>query len=159
LAAGYFGGGAKAPALAEKPPKTPIPSPDDATPFIDVKRVEVNPTEQQLAGIVIGFHAHPVVGDSINYPVMVADTMCSGVGYPTGYLFETLRGRGLVYVVDAQVSPGRSTKMPGTFLVFAGCDPDKVNEVIDLTLQNIARLQGTPADLNAEWFERSRQLM
>ena len=36
------------------------------------------------------------------------DTMTSGYGYPTGYLHEILRGRGLVYVVHGIVMPGRS---------------------------------------------------
>jgi zinc protease len=43
--------------------------------------------------------------------------------------------------------------------VLAGCEPDKVNEVIDLTLLNIARLQGTADDLRADWFDRSKQLI
>ena len=159
LAESYFGSGAKRPPLKEAPPSSEIPPADEATPFINVERVEVNPTEQKLAGIAIGFDAHPVIGDPINFPITVADTMCSGYGYPTGYLFDTLRGRGLVYTVDAQNIPGQSKATPGTFLVMAGCEPDKVNEVVDLILLNIARLQGTPADLHPDWFDRSKQLI
>ena len=159
LATKYFGSGPKAPPLAEKPPQTSVPHPDSATPFVNVERFEVNPTAQKLAGIFIGFNAHPVIGDPINFPLTVADTMCSGYGYPTGYLFDTLRGRGLVYTVDAQDVQGVSTKTPGTFIVMAGCEPDKVNETIDLILLNIARLQGTPADLHPDWFDRSKQLI
>jgi zinc protease len=159
LASQYLGGGPKARPLSEKPGNTPIPTPDEATPFINVERIEVNPTEQKLAGIIMGFNANPVIGDSINFPLTVADTMCSGYGYPTGYLFDTLRGKGLVYTVDAQVSPGQSQKIPGTFTVMAGCEPGKVNEVIDLILLNIARLQGTPQDLHPDWFGRSQQLI
>jgi zinc protease len=136
-----------------------VPNADDATPFINVKRIDVNPTEQKLAGVIIGFDAHPVIGDPINFPLTVADTMCSGYGYPTGYLFDTLRGRGLVYVVDAKNVEGVSKRVPGTFMVLAGCEPDKVNEVIDLTLLNMARLQGTPKDLYPDWFDRSKQLI
>jgi zinc protease len=159
LASKYLGGGAKAQPLKETPPQTPVPQADAVTPFINVNRVEVNPTEQKLAGIIMGFDARPVIGDPINYPLTVADTMSSGYGYPTGYLFDTLRGRGLVYTVDAQVVQGRSKDIPGTFIVMAGCEPDKVNEVIDLILLNIARLQGTAADLHTDWFERSKQLI
>src|SRR5206468_12847080 len=89
----------------------------------------------------------------------VGQTMAGGWGYPTGYLFETLRGKGLVYVVQAQNNPGRSAATPGTFFVFAGCDPSKVNEVVEEILLNIARLQGTPADVNEEWFKRSKLLI
>src|SRR5581483_12516511 len=63
------------------------------------------------------------------------------------------------YVVDAQDVQGVSKDTPGTFMVLAGCEPDKVNEVIDLILLNIARLQGTAKDLYPDWFERSKQLI
>ena len=84
--------------------------------------------------------------------------MTSGFGYPTGYLFEILRGRGLVYVVHAQNVPGRSKALPGMFFVYAGCDPKNVNEVIDVILENIGRVQGTAQDMNEEWFGRSKEL-
>jgi len=129
------------------------------TPAIEVQRVAVQKTEQPLAGIVIGFNSSSVVGDPANFPIDVADTMCSGYDYPTGYLFETLRGRGYVYEVAAQSWPGRSPSIPGTFYVIAGCDASKVNEVIDIILQNIARLQGKPADMQESWFARSKQLI
>jgi predicted Zn-dependent peptidase len=127
------------------------------TAAIDVQRVETNKTDQPLAGIVIGFEADPVIGDTVNYPLTVADTLCSGYGYPTGYIFETLRGRGLVYEADAVDQPGRSTRTPGVFLAYAGCEPDKVNQVVDLMLENVARLQSGEQD--AKWFDRAKQLV
>ena len=70
-------------------------------------------TEQPLAGVVIGFDADSVIGDPANFPIAVADTMTSGYGYPTGYLHEILRGRGLVYVVHAsQLARARSQSCP-----------------------------------------------
>src|SRR5205807_4089510 len=132
LASHYLGSG--------EPIKTQKPATDASheysaveKPSIDVQRFEVQKTEQPLAGIVIGFDAKSVIGDPANYAIDVADTLCSGFGYPGGYLFDTLRGRGLVYTVDAQNVPGRDKKLFGTFVVQAGCDPQKVNEVIDLT--------------------------
>ena len=129
------------------------------TPSVQVERVEVNSTQQPLAGVVIGFESGSVVGDTANYPIAVADCMSSGYGYPTGYLHEILRGRGLVYVVHALNFPGRSKELPGNFFVYAGCDPSKVNEVVDVILENIARLQGTEKDTQEGWFERSKQLI
>ena len=42
----------------------------------------------------------------------------------------------------------------------AGCEPAKVNEVVDLILLNIARLQGTRTrSCKPDWFERSKQLI
>ncbi|MDB5297455.1 MAG: peptidase family, partial [Phycisphaerales bacterium] len=93
------------------------------------------------------------------FPIAVGDTMASGYQYGAGYLYEILRGRGLVYVVHGQNSPGVGRALPGTFLVYAGCEPDKVNEVVDVILENIARLQGTPADVNPDWFARSKELI
>ena len=44
-------------------------------------------------------------------------------------------------------------------MVYAGCDPKNVNKVVDLILLNIARLQGTDRDVNADWFKRSKELI
>ena len=128
-------------------------------PSVTVSAVKVQKTEQALAGVVIGYESKSVLGDPGNYALAVGQTMAGGYGYPTGYLFETLRGRGLVYVVEDQNVPGRSPKLPGNFFVFAGCGPAKVNEVVDLCLENIARLQGTPADVQPDWFDRSKLLI
>jgi zinc protease len=127
-------------------------------PSVDVLDVKVQKTEQTLAGVVIGYRADTWVGDPANDPLAVADTMASGYGYPTGYLHEILRGRGLVYVVHATNSPGRDPALPGTFFAYAGCEAKNVNEVVDTILENIARLQGTPQDVNEEWFRRSKEL-
>jgi zinc protease len=127
--------------------------------FVDVKRVEVMKTEKPLAGVFIGYKDDAVLGDPQNYDLTVADTMTSGFTYPTGYIFEILRGRGLVYMADAQNWPGRTAKLPGAFIAFAGCDPAKVNEVIDVILENIARLQGTPEEMNVSWYDRSKKMI
>jgi zinc protease len=127
------------------------------TPSITIDHVATNKTDQPLAGIVIGFKSKSVIGNPENYPLTVADTLCSGYGYPTGYMFETLRGLGLVYEADAANMPGRSEQYPGTFLAYAGCDPRNVNEVINLMLQNIARVQSSGQDV--KWFDRAKQLI
>jgi zinc protease len=137
----------------------PAPTPVTGTPSIKVERVEVQKTEQPLAGVVIGFKSNSVIGDPEQFPIAVADTITSGFDYPTGYMFEILRGRGLVYVVHAYDSPGRNAAMPGSFIVYAGCDPKNVNEVVDVILESMARTQGTAADMNADWVERSKQLI
>ncbi|HZZ44469.1 MAG TPA: pitrilysin family protein [Tepidisphaeraceae bacterium] len=159
LAEQYLGQGEK---IAGAPPANECPEvkgPDTNKAVSFVERVEVQKTEQPLAGVVIGYRSGPVIGDPSNFPIAVADTMCSGYTYPTGYLHEILRGRGLVYVVQAQNIPGREKDMPGTFVVYAGCDARKVNEVVDVILENIARLQGTPQEVNEKWYERSKQLI
>ncbi len=122
--------------------------------------MRVQKTEQEgIAGIVIGFKANTVIGGKDWYDFAMAKTLTGGYTYPTGYLFETLRGKGLVYVVESQNSAGRDPSLPGTFLVFAGCDPAKVNEVVDLCLENIARLQGSENDINTTWYGRAKELI
>ncbi len=158
LAQKHFGRLAKPPVADTPPAGVDAPAATGGKASVEVTRVEVQKTEQPLAGVVIGYESDSVIGDPANYPLAVVDTMTSGYGYPTGYLFEILRGRGLVYVVHAQHAPGRSEAMPGSFFVYAGCDPDKVNEVVDVILENIARVQGTPADVNEDWFMRSKEL-
>jgi zinc protease len=130
-----------------------------ATPAVEVKAVKIQKTQQALAGVVIGFNSQSIAGDEGNYVLDVGQTMAGGWGYPTGYLFETLRGRGLVYVVEATNNPGRDPTHPGSFYVFAGCDPSKVNEVVDQILLNIGRLQGSDADMQKDWFNRSKLLI
>ena len=166
LATDLLGGGARVNATAIDPPEVANVSPAadhaaaNAPASLDVQRVEVHKSEQEgIAGVVIGFNARPYIGDPANYVFDMAKTLTGGYTYPTGYLFETLRGKGLVYVVESQNVPGRSQKLPGTFLVFAGCDPRKVNEVVDLCLENIARLQGGEADINPTWYARAKELI
>jgi len=159
LAEDYLGKGEK---LAGKAPENVAPAvnpPTETKPSVDVQRVEVQQTEQKLAGIVIGFNAETVVGDPSNSPIMVGQTMCSGYGYPTGYFFEILRGRGLVYEVAAMNQPGQSAKMPGAFIAYAGCEPSKVNEVVETMIENIARLQGSEQDVQLDWYERAKKLL
>jgi zinc protease len=153
------GGAARLPtATAESRAALP-PVPSSNLPGVNVTEVKVQKTQQALAGIVIGYKSDSIIGNPTNYILDVDQTLAGGWQYPTGYLFETLRGKGLVYVVQAQNSPGRSAATPGNFIVFAGCDPSKVNEVVDQILLNIARLQGTPADIQADWFHRSKLLI
>lgn len=154
-----LGQGAKLNMAVTRVQETAAIEPADQRPQAAVLRVDVQKTQQRLAGVVIGYEANPVIGEKSTDVLAVADTMASGWGYPTGYLHETLRGEGLVYVVAAQIWPGRSLKTPGTFFVYAGCEPEKVNEVVDKILLNIARLQGTPEDMQVDWFDRSKQLL
>ena len=126
---------------------------------IHVKEVKVNPSPNPQTGVIIGFKSNSVVGEPDNFPLTVADNMCSGYGYPTGYIFEILRGRGLVYDANAMIFPGRSQDLPGTFLAYAGCDAKNADECIDVILENIARLQGSAQDMQVDWFERSKKLI
>lgn len=159
LATKLIGQGDKVAAVPKlNPPPAPA-EPTNTKPLVDVVRVEVQKTDQALAGVVLGYRSNSVVGDAEKPALTVANAMASGYGYPTGYLFETLRGLGLVYTTYAQDLPGRNQDLRGVFVAVAGCDPANVTQVTDLMLLNIARLQGTPADLQEDWFQRSKQMI
>ena len=154
-----LGGAAKVP----PPQATVFPAvaatADIATPFINVSEVDVQKSQSVPAGILIGFHSGSVIGDPGEAAATRAYTLAAGFGYPTGYIFETLRGKGLSYEAAAYDSPGRNDKLPGCLLAYAACDPSKVNEVAGIMLLNIARLQGTDADMQPDWFTRSKELI
>ena len=62
-------------------------------------------------------------------------------------------------MVEAINRPGLSPQYSGVFIVLAGCQPANVNEVVETSLQNIARLQGTDADMQVNWFQRAKRLI
>lgn len=159
LAKQYFGSAGAMVTAPTVQPSAAKPQAASGAASVTVERVEVQKTEQALAGVVIGYKSESGFGTPDTFPLAVVDTMTSGYGYPTGYLFDILRGRGLVYVVHAYDSPGPIAKYPGAFVVYAGCDPKNVNEVVDVILENIARCQGTDQDMQKDWFERSKQLV
>ena len=160
LAAELLGKGERRPAPQHpREPEAQTAAAHAGPPSVNVDSVKVQKTEQELAGIIIGYKSNSVIGDPANYVLDVIDTLTSGFTYPTGYIFETLRGLGLVYVADARNVPGRDASLPGTFEAYAGCDPKNVNRVVELTLQNIARVEGTPQDVNMDWFNRAKELM
>jgi predicted Zn-dependent peptidase len=160
LAVKYLGTGPTLPPVPRvQVGEIPSSSPSSAPATMQVERVEIQKTEQPLAGIVIGFDADSVV-TSPDQPVLaMADCLTSGYSGGSGYLYDLLRGKGLVYVVETQDVPGVTPSNPGTFVAYAGCDPSKVNEVVDLILENMARLQGSVADIQQDWFDRSKQLI
>jgi zinc protease len=159
LASDLLGKGDKR--AAPSAPTTQVAHSDASSgaPSINVVEVKIQPTKQELAGVVIGFKSSSVIGDQSNYTLDVIDTLTSGFTYPTGYIFETLRGLGLVYMADAHNMPGRDASLPGAFEAFAGCKPEFVNKVVDLTLENIARVEGNEQDVNMDWFKRAKELM
>jgi zinc protease len=126
---------------------------------IDVRRVQVQKTGQQLAGVVVGFKSDNVIGGPDTYDFTVAKTITGGFTYPTGYIFETLRGLGLVYVAYTQNLQGVRPNLPGTFFVLAGCQPDKVNDTVDQILLNMARVQGSEQDIVPDWFNRAKEMI
>jgi zinc protease len=159
MAEKYFDTG---PNLPPPPPAVP-PPPTSATPAtqpsIDVQRVEIQKTDQEVAAVVVGFESDSVLGEPSQAGLTEAQCLTGGYGYPTGYIFEILRGRGLVYEAATFNNPGRTPSLPGTFIAYAGCDPKNVTEVANVILENMARLQGTEQDIQIPWFTRSKLMV
>src|SRR5205807_9703820 len=88
---------------------------DMAVPSIVVDRVEVQQWDNPESAVFIGFKSNSLIHDARRDPLIMADTLTSGYTYPTGYIFETLRGMGLVYEANAQNLWGLNDKLPGTF--------------------------------------------
>jgi zinc protease len=128
-------------------------------PSVTIDKVEIQKWDNPEAAIFIGYKSNSLVIDPQHEPLIMADTLTSGYTYPTGYIFETLRGLGYVYDANAQNFWGINAKLPGTFWAYAGCDPKNVDACIDEILLNIARLQGSDKDLDLDWFGRSKNLV
>ncbi|GMU23399.1 MAG: hypothetical protein AMXMBFR13_34770 [Phycisphaerae bacterium] len=98
--------------------------------------VKRKPPQRGVAGICIGFPGMRVGDRADVVPMAVLDTIISGYRYPTGWLFEELRGAalGLVYEVHAQNVPGL---LPGYFAAYAACQPDQVNRVYGIMTQQL----------------------
>jgi zinc protease len=158
LAKSLFGKGAKS--VVSKPETSePKLAATTGVPTINVIRVEVQKTNNPQAGVVVGFPTASTVATTQQPVIDMADCLTSGYGYPTGYIFEILRGRGLVYDANAFNFPGLDRSKPGALIAYAGCDPKNVNECAAVILESVARLQGTDADVNADWFGRSKKLI
>jgi zinc protease len=159
LATKYFAAGPKRSVTPQDrtQPASDVPVPVPAQ--LSVTRVEIQKTNNPQAGVVMGFQSDSIIGAPYQPVIDMADCMTSGYGFPTGYMFEILRGRGLVYDANAKNFPGLNTKIPGTFIAYAGCEPKNVNEVVDVMLESVARLQGSDVDMQADWFKRSKRLI
>ncbi len=128
-------------------------------PYVNVNKVQIQKWDNPEAAVFIGYRSNSLVQDRQRDALIMADTLTSGFTYPTGYIFETLRGMGLVYDANAQNFWGMNDKFPGTFWAYAACDPKNIDACVDQILLNIARLQGTDRDIDLEWFNRSKNLI
>lgn len=111
--------------------------------------VTTRSTHARMGGVFIGYPGMTLADEKDRYAMDVLDAMTSGISLPRGWLHETLRGRGLVYEVHAYNWPGIE---PGFFGIYAGTEPEKVEEVKRLVLKQMSRLTKKPvseAELSA----------
>jgi len=117
-------------------------------------RVE-EPTDKVSAAIFVGYNGMPIFDE--DRPVMdVIDAIVSGVGYPGGWLQESLRGgtTSLVYYVHAFPSYGVDS---GYFGVITQTTMGNYQQVLALILQKMEQIQtGLVSD---EELERAKNMV
>lgn len=91
------------------------------------------------AGILIGFGPGMTINNPDRDAVIIMQTMLSGYGSPGGsILHETLRGKGLVYVVHSMNFAGPAE---GLYIVAAQGEPKNADEIIRLILEKIDEIK------------------
>jgi zinc protease len=133
-------------------PDLKLPAPP-AEPALTKDETFTKYTQKQQAAIYIGFSGMTIKDLKDRYPMDVLLGVVAGIDYPTGWLFNTLRGQGLVYVAAAHNWVGLE---PGYFGAYAGCEPAKADEVIKITLQKLDDAKDDK--ITEEEFERSKRM-
>jgi len=117
-------------------------------------RVE-EPTDKVSAAIFVGYNGMTLLDK--DRPIMdVIDAIVSGIGYPSGWLHESLRGgtRSLVYYVHAFPSYGVDT---GHFGIITQTTMGNYQRVLDIIFEKMGKIQG---DLvSAKELERGKNMI
>jgi zinc protease len=116
-------------------------------------RREIKQTHKQVAAIQIGFAGTTIDNRKDRYALHILDAVMSGIGFPGGWLHTELRGKQLVYVVHAFNWLGLE---PGYFAIMAATQPQQVQQVIELILQNVDKAKA--GDITDAELERAKQL-
>ncbi|MCD6378675.1 MAG: insulinase family protein [Planctomycetes bacterium] len=101
-----------------------------------VGELYIIPTHNVQAGIIVAAPSISITNIADRLPLTVLDTIISGYRLPSGWLHEELRGKQLVYVVHAYNWGGF---LPGAFITYAGCQPEKAKQVVEIIKQNLDR--------------------
>lgn len=122
-------------------------------PALFIKRASPS---RDVAGIAVGFPGMRLIDVEDAVPMAVLDTVVSGYNYPSGWLFDSLRGagHGLVYEVHAM---NRPALLPGVFQIHAACRPGQVPEVYRTICQQLDRARA--GEFTAEELERAKAVI
>ncbi len=119
--------------------------------FNETLKVEKK-TEREQAVIFIGYRGMKL-GDKDWYTMRVIDAIISGIGYPSGWLHETLRSKQLVYFVHAW---NKVMFDEGYFAIQAGTSNEKVQEALSIINDKIRKIKEEfPTD---EEFENAKRM-
>ncbi|MFP3870017.1 MAG: M16 family metallopeptidase [Syntrophobacteria bacterium] len=111
-------------------------------------------TEKVSAAIFMGTNGL-TLKDPDRPTLDVIDALLSGIGYPSGWLHEALRGgqRSLVYVIHAFPSYGMDG---GHFAIVTQTTMANYEKVVSIILENLERLQRRP--VKAEELEEAKEM-
>ena len=117
------------------PGKTEVPVPPTPRVAPMGERHVLN-TENRIAGVFVAAPGMKISDVQDRFAINVLDTIISGWYLPEGWLHSELRGKELVYVVHAYNWIGLA---PGAFCVYAGCQPQKVDQVLEIIKRNLGK--------------------
>jgi zinc protease len=102
-------------------------------------------TSKQSATIDCAFGPGSAITSSDRYALLLLKTHLGGFASPGGsVLFETLRGKGLVYTVSANNVPSALPSSGGMFLIEALGQPDKSQPIIDAINAIVSDVKNRP---------------
>ena len=116
-------------------------------------RRQVKQTQKQVAAIYIGFPGTTLTNRADRYPLHMLDGIVSGLDLPGGWLHNELRGQQLVYVVHAFSWLGLES---GYFGIYAATQPDQVDTVVDMILQNMEKAKA--GQISDEELDNTKQM-
>ncbi len=130
--------------------KAPVTFPQRPDPKFPDTAIEIQlPTKKNTTGFALGFPGIMVTNKQNSFALEVIDAVISGIGYPTGWLHDSLRGknRGLVYMVHAFNRQGIDR---GAFIIYGATSKehiDTVRKVIFDIIQKIKTEKVSPREI------------
>ncbi len=100
-------------------------------------------TSRQISALYMGYPGTTIDNQEDYYPLIVLDSVLSGIGFPGGRLHGALRGgdKDLVYLVHAWNFFGLE---PGFFGIMAASSPDKMETVEEIILNIMGEIRESP---------------
>lgn len=123
---------------------------------LDEDVVKVEASDRQQAVIYMGYPCMEISSEDW-YAMRVLDGVISGIGYPGGWLHETLRGQQLVYIVHAW---NNALKGRGYFTVMAATQPETADSALAIIHEKIGKIkQDLVTDEEIQMAKRSCNIM
>jgi len=116
--------------------------------------VRHNQTGKPTGIVVLGYPGVSILDKQDEAAMTLLDAIMSGYNYPSGWLFNELRGEGLVYAVDAMQLTGPA---PGYFVIFAQTQPDKIAEAVTRIQRNVQRARS--GRITPEEFHNAQKMV